>query len=144
MVFWERLLSFRAQSPEPKQGSSGEKHLHPYPERGAFQCSFIFDNCNPRAKTSQAPRASSVSHSPRVPWDAKKYICFGVDKIRGDEREGQNGNAHNQSDYLGRDEKHLALLLETDLQHLTICIKWGSLRESYRKQLTTESLCTLK
>lgn len=137
MVFWERLLSFRAQFPEPKQGSSGEKHLRPYPERGAFQCSFIFDNCNPRAKTSQAPRASSVSHSPRVPWDAKKYICFGVDKIRGDEREGQNGNAHNQSDYLGRDEKHLALLLETQTCstsqfaiHLTIL--WGSQRKLQR------------
>lgn len=28
----------------------------------------------------------------------------------GDKREDQNGNAHNQSDYLGRDEKYLALL----------------------------------
>lgn len=114
-VFWASLLCFGAQSPEPKHRSSGENHLHPYPERGAFQCSFTFDNWNPRAKTSQAPRASSVSHSPRVPWDAKKHIRFGVDKICGEERDDQNGNAHNQSDYLGRDEKHSALL------HTQIC-----------------------
>lgn len=100
MVFWESLLCFGAQTPEPEHGSSGANHLRPYPERGAFQCSFIFDNYNPRTEASQTQGESSVSRSPRVPRDAKKYIRFGVDKICGQEREDQNGNAHNQSDYL--------------------------------------------
>lgn len=140
-VFWESLLRVGAQSPEPKRGSSGANRLCPCPGRGAFQCSFVFDNCNPRTKTSQTLRASSVSHSPRVPRDAKKYIRFGVDKMCGEEGEDQNDNAHNQSDYLGRDEKYLALSQQTCSISQNL-YPVGSL--SQRPALTPEALCTAK